>query len=94
MPPCGRRTRISPPYIGASLSAERDSTSAYSRRAVSTAWFEVGRFLGPNIEEFHAQEPDLPALWRRAGIDAIHERRMSFGAGIVVTGTRDGQRPT
>ena len=23
-------------------------------RLVSTAWYEVGRFLGPNIEQFHA----------------------------------------
>jgi demethylmenaquinone methyltransferase / 2-methoxy-6-polyprenyl-1,4-benzoquinol methylase len=58
-------------------------------RVVSPAWEEVGRFLGPNIEEFHAEEPDLPALWRSAGIEQIRERRMSFGAGIVI----DGQRP-
>ena len=32
--------------------------------AVSPAWHEVGRFLGPNIERLERQEPDLPALWR------------------------------
>ncbi len=64
-------------------------------RAISPAWVEVGRFLGPNIEEFHAREPDLTKLWRDAGIEQIRERRMSFGAGLVISGlrSRDGQRP-
>jgi demethylmenaquinone methyltransferase / 2-methoxy-6-polyprenyl-1,4-benzoquinol methylase len=65
-------------------------------RAVSPAWVEVGRFLGPNIEEFHAREPDLTTLWQNAGIERVEERRMSFGAGLVMSGVRsgDGQRPT
>jgi ubiquinone/menaquinone biosynthesis C-methylase UbiE len=64
-------------------------------RAVSPAWVEVGRFLGPNIEEFHAREPDLGQLWRDAGIEGVHTRNMSFGAGLVMSGVRssDGQRP-
>ena len=57
-------------------------------RLVSPAWLEVGRFLGPNIEQLHAQEPDMTALWRRAGIEQVRERRMSFGAGLVVSGVR------
>lgn len=57
-------------------------------RLVSPAWHEVGRFLGPNIERLYADEPDLGALWRRAGIEDIVERRMSFGAGLVLSGTR------
>jgi demethylmenaquinone methyltransferase / 2-methoxy-6-polyprenyl-1,4-benzoquinol methylase len=61
-------------------------------RLVSPAWVEVGRFLGPNIEEFHAREPDLAGLWRRAGIRDVGIRRMSFGAGIVMSGIRDGDR--
>ena len=63
-------------------------------RAVSPAWVEVGRFLGPNIEQLYADEPDLVALWRAAGIEEIRDRRMSFGAGIVLSGVkdRDGQR--
>ena len=36
-------------------------------RAVSRQWYEVGRFLGPSIDAFHATEPDLPGPWRRAG---------------------------
>jgi demethylmenaquinone methyltransferase/2-methoxy-6-polyprenyl-1,4-benzoquinol methylase len=47
---------------------------------VSRAWFEVGRFLGPNIERFHAAEQDLAGLWRGVGITDIRVRRMSFGA--------------
>jgi demethylmenaquinone methyltransferase/2-methoxy-6-polyprenyl-1,4-benzoquinol methylase len=64
-------------------------------RVVSRAWVEVGRFLGPNIEEFHAREPNLERLWQTAGIAEVGVRRMSFGAGIVMSGVRnrDGQRP-
>jgi demethylmenaquinone methyltransferase / 2-methoxy-6-polyprenyl-1,4-benzoquinol methylase len=59
-------------------------------RAVSREWYDVGRFLGPNIEQFHAAEPDLPGLWRDAGIGHAAQRDLSFGAGIVVTGVRNG----
>jgi demethylmenaquinone methyltransferase/2-methoxy-6-polyprenyl-1,4-benzoquinol methylase len=59
-------------------------------RAVSSAWYEVGRFLGPNIEQFHAAHPDLVALWERAGIIGVVQRRMSFGAGLVMWGVKDG----
>jgi demethylmenaquinone methyltransferase/2-methoxy-6-polyprenyl-1,4-benzoquinol methylase len=59
-------------------------------RAVSPAWYEVGRFLGPNIEQFHATHPDLPRLWTTAGIDGVIQRRMSFGAGLVMSGVRHG----
>ncbi len=58
-------------------------------RAVSRSWYQVGRFLGPNIEQFHVSEPDLPALWRTAGIGHAAQRDLSFGAGILVTGIRD-----
>ena len=57
-------------------------------RLVSRAWFEVGRFLGPNIEQFHAAEPDLAALWREAGFTDIRVRKMSFGAGLVMWGVK------
>ena len=58
-------------------------------RVISPAWYEVGRFLGPNIERFHAAHPDLPALWRAAGIADVHAQPMSFGAGLVMWGVRD-----
>jgi demethylmenaquinone methyltransferase/2-methoxy-6-polyprenyl-1,4-benzoquinol methylase len=60
-------------------------------RAVSPAWYEVGRFLGPNIEQLYAEEPDLAALWRRSGIEEIEQRRLSFGAGLVMWGVRNGR---
>jgi demethylmenaquinone methyltransferase/2-methoxy-6-polyprenyl-1,4-benzoquinol methylase len=59
-------------------------------RLASPAWYEVGRFLGPSIEGFEEQEPDLAAVWRAAGIGDVHERRMSFGAGLLMWGVRDG----
>lgn len=57
-------------------------------RLVSPAWLEVGRFLGPSIEEFHQREPDLPDRWKAAGIERVQARRMSFGAGLVMSGVR------
>ncbi len=59
-------------------------------RLISSAWFEVGRFLGPSIEELHVREPDLPALWRAAGIGEVRELHLSFGAGLVMWGVRSG----
>jgi demethylmenaquinone methyltransferase/2-methoxy-6-polyprenyl-1,4-benzoquinol methylase len=61
-------------------------------RCISAAWFEVGRFLGPNIEELYAEEPDLVGLWEAAGIRDVRLHRASFGAGIVMCGVRDGGR--
>jgi demethylmenaquinone methyltransferase / 2-methoxy-6-polyprenyl-1,4-benzoquinol methylase len=61
-------------------------------RLVSPAWYEVGRFLGPNIEQFHAAHPDLIKLWNGAGITNVSKRTMSFGAGLVMWGVRDGNR--
>ena len=62
-------------------------------RLVSPAWLEVGRFLGPNIEAFHRHQPDLERIWRSGGIGAVTVRRMSFGAGLIVSGVRDGNGP-
>jgi demethylmenaquinone methyltransferase / 2-methoxy-6-polyprenyl-1,4-benzoquinol methylase len=59
-------------------------------RLVSGPWYEVGRFLGPNIEGLYRDEPDLPGLWRAAGISQATVRPMSFGAGLVMWGVRDG----
>jgi len=63
-------------------------------RLVSREWYEVGRFLGPSIEGFDRTYP-LAAqrgLWERAGLRSVEVRRMSFGAGVVISGTRDGDR--
>jgi demethylmenaquinone methyltransferase/2-methoxy-6-polyprenyl-1,4-benzoquinol methylase len=59
-------------------------------RLVSQAWYEVGRFLGPSIEELQSVEPDLVGLWNGAGIRDVSLRRPSFGAGLVMSGVRDG----
>lgn len=61
-------------------------------RAFGSEWYEVGRFLGPNIEEFYARWPLARQvdLWRAAGISAVEVRRMSVGGGVVVSGVRDG----
>jgi demethylmenaquinone methyltransferase/2-methoxy-6-polyprenyl-1,4-benzoquinol methylase len=61
-------------------------------RLVSRDWYEVGRFLGPSIEELHSVQPDMPGLWRQAGIADIRMRLMSLDAGLVMWGTRDGNR--
>ena len=61
-------------------------------RVVSPAWFEVGRFLGPSIEELHELEPDLVGLWEAAGIRDVRLHGMSFGAGIVMRGVKDENR--
>ena len=58
-------------------------------RAVSRSWYDVGRFLGPNIEQFHAAHPNLPQLWNDAGITrspSVDELRSRAGH----VGVRDG----
>ena len=59
-------------------------------RVISPGWHEVGRFLGPSIRDFHARHPaeELLGLWRDAGIDDVHARRLSVGGGLVVWGRR------
>jgi len=61
-------------------------------RAISPEWAAVGRFLATSIPDFYARHP-LDALaghWREAGIESVNTRVMSFGAGVVMWGTRDG----
>jgi demethylmenaquinone methyltransferase / 2-methoxy-6-polyprenyl-1,4-benzoquinol methylase len=55
-------------------------------------WYEVGRFLGPSIEELYARWPleDQAELWRRAGISDVRQLRMSVGGGLVTWGLRRG----
>jgi demethylmenaquinone methyltransferase/2-methoxy-6-polyprenyl-1,4-benzoquinol methylase len=61
-------------------------------RLVSRDWYGVGRFLGPSIEVFDTDYPPVRQrqLWQRAGLGSVKVRRMSFGAGVVMSGTRDG----
>lgn len=55
-----------------------------------SAWFDVGRFLGPSIDTHYARYPVEWTLeaWRRAGIYNVACRSMSLGGGIVIWGTR------
>ena len=54
---------------------------------ISPGWREVGRFLGPNIREFHGR-CSLIELWKEAGLVDVVERRLSLGGGMVVWATR------
>jgi demethylmenaquinone methyltransferase / 2-methoxy-6-polyprenyl-1,4-benzoquinol methylase len=59
-------------------------------RLVSRDWYEVGRFLGPNIEGFYERHPleRLIGLWHEAGIEGVQARRMSLGGGVVMWGVK------
>ncbi|HEY7967810.1 MAG TPA: ubiquinone/menaquinone biosynthesis methyltransferase [Solirubrobacteraceae bacterium] len=61
-------------------------------RLISREWAEVGRFLARSIPDFYARHPlaSLEPMWRAAGIGALQTRTMSFGAGVVMWGVRDG----
>jgi demethylmenaquinone methyltransferase / 2-methoxy-6-polyprenyl-1,4-benzoquinol methylase len=61
-------------------------------RAFGAEWFDVGRFLGPSIEELYRRWPleRQAELWRAAGISGVTVRRMSLGGGVVFSGARDG----
>jgi len=53
-------------------------------------WFEVGRFLGPNISAHYRRYPVewTVEAWKRAGFVDIGVRRMSLGGGLVMWGRR------
>jgi len=61
-------------------------------RMVSPAWNEVGRFLGPSIEDFYARHPldEQAGMWERASLRVKRIRPMSFGAGVVISAVRVG----
>jgi demethylmenaquinone methyltransferase / 2-methoxy-6-polyprenyl-1,4-benzoquinol methylase len=54
------------------------------------AWWDVGRFLGPNISGHYARWPRerLLAGWAAAGMVDVQCRVMSLGGGIVMWGTK------
>jgi demethylmenaquinone methyltransferase / 2-methoxy-6-polyprenyl-1,4-benzoquinol methylase len=59
-------------------------------RLASRDWYEVGRFLGPSISGFGRRHPpeELVGIWEDAGIRSVSVRRMSFGAGVVMSGEK------
>ena len=54
------------------------------------AWFDVGRFLGPNITGHYRRLPVAAtvAAWEAAGLTDVGVRRMSLGGGLVMSGRR------
>jgi demethylmenaquinone methyltransferase / 2-methoxy-6-polyprenyl-1,4-benzoquinol methylase len=55
-------------------------------------WFNVGKFLGPNISGHYKKYPLswTEDAWRRAGFENVGVRVMSLGGGLVMWGTRSG----
>jgi demethylmenaquinone methyltransferase/2-methoxy-6-polyprenyl-1,4-benzoquinol methylase len=53
-------------------------------------WFQVGRFLGPNISQHYRTYPLswTEEAWREAGFENVGVRVMSLGGGLVMWGTR------
>lgn len=54
------------------------------------AWFDVGRFLGPNISDHYRRFPVEATItaWNAAGLTNVGLRRMSLGGGLVMWGQR------
>src|SRR5207302_1741569 len=61
-------------------------------RAISERRSRVGAFLRGSIERFNAAHPQhtLERHWREAGLVDVQVAQMSFGAGVVMTGVKDG----
>ena len=59
-------------------------------RVISQQWAGVGAFLRGSIERFNAaySQHDVESYWRAAGLGDVRVTRMSFGAGVVVSGTK------
>lgn len=51
---------------------------------IGSGWYEVGRFLGPSIERFHEDVPDLGSRWEEAGLVDVTVGRLSLGGGLVM----------
>lgn len=53
-------------------------------------WWNAGRFLGPNIEQFYRRWPvhRLFEAWREAGMVDVEDRVMSLGGGLVMWGRK------
>jgi len=54
------------------------------------AWWDVGRFLGPNIESHYVRWPleRIVDAWKAAGMVEVGCRVMSLGGGLVMWGTK------
>jgi demethylmenaquinone methyltransferase/2-methoxy-6-polyprenyl-1,4-benzoquinol methylase len=59
-------------------------------RLFSSEWARTGRFLSVSVPQFYEQHPvdALVGYWRDAGIEDVRVKRMSFGAGLLMWGTK------
>jgi demethylmenaquinone methyltransferase/2-methoxy-6-polyprenyl-1,4-benzoquinol methylase len=57
---------------------------------IGSGWWQVGRFLGPNIEAFVRIYPPerLADIWHAAGLSDVEYVQMSLGGGLVMWGLR------
>jgi demethylmenaquinone methyltransferase / 2-methoxy-6-polyprenyl-1,4-benzoquinol methylase len=84
-----------PPNLG-----WRTAWRAYTRTLLPAAglllggrsWWDVGRFLGPNIERHYRSWPVARIVggWKAAGMVDVAWRAMSLGGGLVMWGTKGG----
>jgi demethylmenaquinone methyltransferase/2-methoxy-6-polyprenyl-1,4-benzoquinol methylase len=84
-----------PPNLG-----WRIAWRAYTRTLLPAAglllggrsWWDVGRFLGPNIERHYRSWPvaRIVGAWKAAGMVDVAWRAMSLGGGLVMWGTKGG----
>jgi demethylmenaquinone methyltransferase/2-methoxy-6-polyprenyl-1,4-benzoquinol methylase len=51
---------------------------------IGSGWHRVGRFLGPSIERFHEDHPDLTLSWKEAGLVEVTISRPSLAGGLVM----------
>jgi demethylmenaquinone methyltransferase/2-methoxy-6-polyprenyl-1,4-benzoquinol methylase len=63
-------------------------------RLFSREWAHTGRFLAVSIPDFYRRYPLARQLeaWRAAGVDSVTVRSMSFGAGVVICGSKEAPR--
>jgi demethylmenaquinone methyltransferase / 2-methoxy-6-polyprenyl-1,4-benzoquinol methylase len=61
-------------------------------RVISQQWASVGAFLRGSIERFAVDHrpSDVERFWREAGVTNVGVVRMSFGAGVLMTGVKGG----
>ena len=59
-------------------------------KILSPGWRYVGSFLGPSISEFYQKHSlsDVRQMWLEAGISNVQVKKLTWGAGIVMWGTK------
>lgn len=59
-------------------------------KLLSPGWRYVGSFLGPSISEFYQKYTieDVCRMWLEAGISDVQVKKLTWGAGVVIWGTK------